>query len=388
MPRNLIVCCDGTNNQFGTENTSVVRLVQVLDQDPVKQQLFYDGGVGTLPEIGMVTRLGKWLSKVLGLAFGRGLVTNIGHAYLFLMNNWQPGDEIYLFGFSRGAYTVRALAALLHMFGLLPKGSDNLLPYVLRLFSASRAELHQDESAPISDRATAYWNLCNSFRETFARAVPGVSNRHFPVHFMGLWDTVASVGWVWDPVKFPYTRKNPGVSIVRHAISIDERRCFFRQNQLVAAPAQDSQERWFAGVHCDIGGGYPESMGGLWREAYAWMLQEAVAAGLVVGALAANQVWTRVTPPAKPYLEPKQESLRGAWWVAEFLPKRVYSSTLNRKILAVGLGRRRRIPSGAQLHASAVARIREQAPIYEPRNLPPEFLEMLRTNPDAAPVVP
>src|SRR5262249_11558385 len=141
--RNLILCFDGTNNQFGTENTSIVRLIQVLDRDPERQLVFYDPGVGTLPEPGYVSALGKWLSKVVGLAFGAGLFDKVANAYCFLMEHWLPGDRVFVFGFSRGAYTARALGALLHIYGLLPSGSENLVPYLLRLFRASRYQLRE-----------------------------------------------------------------------------------------------------------------------------------------------------------------------------------------------------------------------------------------------------
>src|SRR5690349_18658193 len=140
MSRNFIICCDGTNNQFGIENTNVVRLVQSLDRDPAKQRLYYDPGVGTLPEPGLWTSAGKWISKVFGLAFGGGLGWKVEEAYSFLMENWEPGDKVFLFGFSRGAYSVRVLAGLLHALGLLPHGNQNLVPYVMRLFKASRKQ--------------------------------------------------------------------------------------------------------------------------------------------------------------------------------------------------------------------------------------------------------
>src|SRR5262249_2157130 len=138
MARNLVICCDGTNNQFGEENTSVVRLVQALDRNPAKQTLFYDPGVGTLPEPGVFTAIGKRISEILGLAIGVGLTGKVENAYTFLMDSWELGDQVYLFGFSRGAYTARVLAGLLHTLGLLPRGSHNLTPYVLRLFSGIR----------------------------------------------------------------------------------------------------------------------------------------------------------------------------------------------------------------------------------------------------------
>src|SRR5262245_7388450 len=114
MGRNLVVCCDGTNNQFGSRNTNVVRLVQVLHRDPCKQRLYYDPGVGTLPEPGALGKIAKKLSELQALAFGAGLSRNVEEAYSYLMDVWEPGDRVFLFGFSRGAYTVRVLAALLH----------------------------------------------------------------------------------------------------------------------------------------------------------------------------------------------------------------------------------------------------------------------------------
>src|SRR3974377_2321686 len=105
MPKGIVICCDGTNNQFGSNNTNVVRLVEVLNRNPAEQLSYYDPGVGTFPEPGFVTKIGKKLSELIGLAFGFGLTRKIGEAYSFLMDHYEPGDNIYLFGFSRGAYT-------------------------------------------------------------------------------------------------------------------------------------------------------------------------------------------------------------------------------------------------------------------------------------------
>src|SRR5215475_1093782 len=120
MLRNFVICCDGTNNQFGPENTNIVRLIQVLEREPAQQRLYYDPGVGTLPEPGVTTRLGKRLSAWFGLAFGTGLTWKVQEAYTYLMDFWEPGDHVFLFGFSRGAYTVSVLAGLLHALGLMP----------------------------------------------------------------------------------------------------------------------------------------------------------------------------------------------------------------------------------------------------------------------------
>src|SRR3954469_17074261 len=165
MPKNLVICCDGTNNQFGPENTNVVRVIQALVRDPARQRLYYDPGVGTLPEPGAWTALGKKVSTMFGLAFGAGIFWKVQEAYEFLMAEWTPGDSVFVFGFSRGAYTARPLAAVLHSLGLLPRGNQNLIPYVLRLFGG----MPRSRSGPAVDE---YFKLCDEFRRTFARVVP------------------------------------------------------------------------------------------------------------------------------------------------------------------------------------------------------------------------
>src|SRR6185369_3490627 len=162
MPRNLVVCCDGTGNQFDSVNTSVVRIVQAMDRDPDLQRLYYDPGVGTLPEPGMWGAVHRKASQVLGLAIGAGMTWKVQEAYTYLMNIWEPGDRIYLFGFSRGAYTVRVLAGILHSFGLLPRGNENLVPYVVKSYQA------------LNNNNFKKWEtLCNNFRWTFARPMHG-----------------------------------------------------------------------------------------------------------------------------------------------------------------------------------------------------------------------
>jgi len=370
MSRNFVICCDGTNNQFGSQNTSVVRIAQVLDRDPDKQRLYYDGGVGTLPEPGFVTRIGKGISEVFGLAFGAGLTWKVQEAYTFLMDLWEPGDRVFLFGFSRGAYTVRVLVAMLHAVGLLPKGNQNLVPYAMRLFKAVRSAIHNGGES-------GYWDLLDQFRWSFARQAPGAGDeRRFPVHFLGVWDTVSSVGWVWDPTTFPYTACNPSVDIIRHAVSIDERRCFFRQNLMTAAPGQDLQQLWFPGVHSDVGGGYPESYGGLWRMAFVWMLEEAEKAGLLVNDQRLQQVLHKSQPPERPWTEPQHESLTAVWWPAEFFPKLQWRAALKRRVPQIGLGRHRYIKDGAMMHRATLLRIRDAS--YAPPNLSQDFLNKVR----------
>jgi uncharacterized protein (DUF2235 family) len=243
-----------------------------------------------MPEPGMRGKLLSAWSIVRGLAFGAGLTRNVIEAYTYLMNYWERGDRVFLFGFSRGAYTVRVLAGMLHAVGLLPRGSENMVPYAMRLFKAVRGL----NSGAEGGKDTKYWKVCKDFRRTLSRPiVDGDDNRHFKTHFIGVWDTVSSVGWVWDPVHFQYTYRNPSVSVVRHAVSIDERRWFFRQNLMAKPrgwggrppPDQDLLQLWFPGVHCDVGGGYPcdsADASRIWRPALEWMVEEAEAKGLVI----------------------------------------------------------------------------------------------------------
>jgi uncharacterized protein (DUF2235 family) len=382
-PRNLVICFDGTNNQFGIENTSVVRIIQSMERDPLRQLLFYDPGVGTLPEPTRSTRIGKWLSKIAGLAFGQGLIGKVGEAYVYLMEHWRPGDTLFVFGFSRGSYSARTLAALLHMFGLLPSGAQALVPYVLRWFRTAGSVYQKS-----TDSRAQYEHFCHEFRDTFSQAIPGREERRFPVHFLGLFDTVSSVGWVWDPMVIPFTKSNPSVEIARHAIAIDERRCFFRQNTFGAVGGQRLDEQWFAGVHSDVGGGYPENSGGLWREAFSWMLEGATAAGLLIDDSRWQKVWRRTVPPDSPWLEPKHESLTKSWWLAEFFPKRVYDHRTWKKRFwpRIGRGRYRTIPDGARLHDSTLKRIRGDNR-YNPPNLPSSLVAKIRSGEEVDPVV-
>jgi uncharacterized protein (DUF2235 family) len=230
--------------------------VQILDRDHARQRLYYQPGIGTLPEPDALTKWWTKLYDVLGLAFGLGVLNNIRDAYRFLMEIWEPDDRIFLFGFSRGAYTVRVLAGMLHAVGLLGHGSNEMIPYALRLYK------QLDEHSGTESKIEEWKKLCADFRWTFARPMfDGDSERRCRVHFVGLWDTVSSVGWVANPAKFPFTATNPSVSIIRHAVSIDERRAFFRQNLFHRATArQDLVEIWFPGSHCEVDGGYRPSL--------------------------------------------------------------------------------------------------------------------------------
>jgi hypothetical protein len=145
------------------------------------------------------------------------------------------------------------------------------------------------------------------------------------VHFVGVWDTVGSVGFVNNFRSFPYTGHNPEVTHVRHAVSIDERRSTFRQNLMFPAPpTQDVKNVFFAGVHSDVGGGYPPKESGLAKIAFGWMMRESKNCGLDIDEAALSRELTVVGAPPDP-CGPLHKSLKSFWWLGELLPMKRYS---------------------------------------------------------------
>jgi len=271
MPKKLIVCADGTWN---TENktdqgrpsaTNVLRVARALlptDSEGVSQVIHYEKGVGT--DFGI---------RVRGGAFGRGIFQNVSDCYEFLIHNFDPGDRIYLFGFSRGAYTARSLAGLIRNSGILKRGQES----------------HRDEAIALYrdyDPATAPDGpLSVKFR---------AARSHEPgIEFIGVWDTVGALGipgldgrfrllkgldWQFHDVKLSRVVKN-----AFHALAIHEHRAEFMPTlwekqppweKQTAPPAQQVLEQmWFSGAHSDVGGGYPET--GLSDVALEWMVGKA-----------------------------------------------------------------------------------------------------------------
>jgi uncharacterized protein (DUF2235 family) len=354
MPKNLVLCCDGTANEFAQDRTNVVKLFFTLIHDPVGQVAYYHPGVGTMEPPGALTTYSRAITKFLGQAIGYGLETDIRDAYVFLMNHFEEGDRVFLFGFSRGAYTVRAVTALLHMYGLIRPGNEPLVPYAIRMMMAiTNMRESGSTSTDTTQMIANYFDLARGFKDHFSR--PCTS------HFVGVWDTVSSVGWIENPVRLPYTSNNPDIQIGRHAVAIDERRAFFRSNlwhPTDAGGPKDLKQVWFPGVHCDVGGGYPEAESGLSKLALAWMLREAMAAGLLTDNARMNLVLGQsgggyASPDSK---APMHESLTPKWWVAEFIPKRHYDWTTQRETKRMNLFHRRTIPSNSFVHQSAFER--------------------------------
>ena len=354
MPKNIVICCDGTGNEFGERTSNVIKLYQTLVRDAT-QVAYYHPGVGTMGARTALTPIGKSWTRLIGLAFGYGVSDNIADAYQFLMREFELGDQVYVFGFSRGAYTARAICGMLHIVGLLTKGNEGLIPYAIRMIKRKKID----------------FDVAADFKKTF-------SSECKP-HFVVVWDTVSSLGWVYNAVHFPFTRatKNPDFQIIRHAVSIDERRAFFREN--LFGPPHDSQqdvkEVWFAGVHSDVGGSYPESESQLSQIALRWMLCEAELAGLTVDPHQKADILGG-TPPyvaPDPLTRNQHESLRGSWWIAELWPKIVNIKNdqgVWRKSIRMNFGRRRWIPPDSVVHESVKQRLANAVPPYKPSNLP------------------
>lgn len=144
MSRRIVICLDGTGNQVGAHHpTNVVKLYGMLaTENPGRQLLYYDPGVGTLSAATARGPLSRRLSRLTGLAFGTGLRTNLAEAYTYLMRHWEPGDAVYVFGFSRGAYTARALVGMLNKPGLMRPGAENLVPYAVAKYAFKIGRAH------------------------------------------------------------------------------------------------------------------------------------------------------------------------------------------------------------------------------------------------------
>ncbi len=275
---NLIVCCDGTwNTEDQTDGnglpipTNVAKLHNALDRTPGNgQKSYYHPGVGTYS---------SWIANKWGGITGAGLIENVKSAYRWIARNYQPGDQIFLFGFSRGAYTARATAGMIARGGLVN----------LAAFDTSEASIRSVIGA-VFKADTA--GLPRPFgREMYFDWPTSAAEPQTPIHFVGVWDTVGSLGVPADvPVISWFTRRwraqfhnqmlSPKVRNARHAMALDEHRANFMPTFWEPSPSGSDNslvQLWFPGVHADVGGGYGEC--GLSDGALKWMIDEATACG-------------------------------------------------------------------------------------------------------------
>ena len=316
--KNIVMCCDGTGNEYGQNNTNVVEIYSLALKNE-KQITYYDPGIGT----------GGWeyeeesgiLKAKMDQATGTGLQKNIENAYQYLMDLYEEGDRIYLFGFSRGAFTVRSLAGMLYKCGLLRSDNDNLVEYASKVYNTKNNE-----------------DIASGFKVTFSR--------NCPVYFIGVWDTVDSL-IMNARKKFHDTKLNVDVTFGYQALSIDEKRrdfppCMWNEERI--PPGMMIQQVWFSGVHSDVGGWYDER--GLSNIPLKWMVHKALACDMDIDEVRAEKY---VEDPH----DQKHESFSGFW---KFRRSRV-----------------RKIPEGALIHKSVFERMWKGSNRYKPKNLPKKY---------------
>jgi uncharacterized protein (DUF2235 family) len=282
MGKNIVVCLDGTGNQLkATGNSNVLHFYGMLDlSDPSRQVAYYDPGVGTMGARGAWSTWGRKLTRLLGLAFGFGIKDNLEEALTYLIEHYEPGDRVFILGFSRGAFTARGLTGMTYRSGVMRPGAENLVPYLVAAYTKG------------DDFSKDDWAKLDRFAGTFS--VRTEKSLAMPVHFLGLWDSVKALGILRPDPKWPYTRQLPNARHVYHAVSIDERRRPYLEYLVRPSKALETRETWFAGVHSDVGGGFKDDPE-LSRIALKWMTDRALDHGVLL-APGAYQKNCTVTP--------------------------------------------------------------------------------------------
>ncbi|KAK0199674.1 hypothetical protein DFS33DRAFT_183429 [Desarmillaria ectypa] len=327
--RNLVVCLDGTTNQFGHWNTNVVELHNRIlkESEDANQLTFYSSGIGTrVPST--THRLSTWYYNTIDSAIARSFMAIIEKAYQWLADHYRDGDRIFLFGFSRGAYQVRALAGMIRKLGLVFSGNI--------------------------DEADAR-ALAENFKRTFSRKVK--------VHFVGVWDTVASVGLI-QKSPLPLTTTAYHICTFRHGLALDERRVKFLPTYLAGGwtpnlqldeyynpddKLTDVKEVWFVGSHSDVGGSNDPRTLSLGLVPLLWMENQAIDAGLRFRPRSFFGDWTwENLHKSKP-----TTSLRSFWRLLEVLPITRYQYTdRNATTRMPHFGRGRSIVPRQRIHVS------------------------------------
>ncbi|KAL4245308.1 hypothetical protein ABKN59_010399 [Abortiporus biennis] len=204
--RTVVLCFDGTGDQFDADNSNVEQFFSMLKKDDRKQQVvYYQSGIGTYTSPAVMTPFLAKVGKTLDSMVAWNLNAHVMGGYEFIMQNYEAGDKICIFGFSRGAYIARALAGMLHKVGLLPPCNHNQVPFAYKMFTRT------DETG---------WKQSTAFKKAFCVDVD--------IEFVGVWDTVSSVGII--PHRLPFTASNTCIKTFRHAVSLDERRAKFKAN--------------------------------------------------------------------------------------------------------------------------------------------------------------
>jgi uncharacterized protein (DUF2235 family) len=297
--KNIIICSDGTGKTGGHgKDTNVFRLYKAIDVN-AHQIAVYDDGIGSTGS--------KWLRTISGI-FGFGFGRNIMDLYSFLVRNYDPGDKIYMFGFSRGAATVRALAGMIHQVGLLKSDSELISPGGridhIRLTVESYLAMKRYK------RSKRHANKIEQYKKYM--------HDHVSIEMIGAWDTVSALGFPQDssvllvgisritdiisefvfPHRYFDYQLTPDVKNVYHALALDETRKTFRPilwDETTDKRPVNIEQVWFAGVHGNIGGGYPRT--GLSAITLNWIMSKAAQHGITF----TEAEWDDIQSDANPH---------------------------------------------------------------------------------------
>ena len=342
--KRLVVCCDGTWNEPASDNvTNIEKIARTVSTDPdqcdqVQQLVLYVGGVG----------IGYKLDRLLGGAFGSGLFNNVKTAYRFLALNYEEGDEIFAFGFSRGAYTARSLVGMIGFIGLLTRESlvANKLPEAVDRYQRKEP------------KNGGFGSSNEEFKRDFCHPKT-------PTKFLGVFDTVGALGvpgLLPKDHQFHDINLGDSVECARQALAIDEDRMVFAPC-LWNAPTRPERvmQVWFEGAHSDVGGGYPQT--GLSDTALLWMVGEASRQGLVFD-----------KPLLDTYVNSRSEAERHSslkWFYRiSNLRERIRPRPESERVLFTGAHRNLDAPgSGVMLASSARGHFAGENSSYRPGNL-------------------
>ncbi len=309
MAKNILIFADGTGNSGQVHRpTNVYKLFQMtVGADPKKQTSFYIKGMGTNYDY-------------LGFMTGLGISKNIQACYHYLCANYEPGDKIFLFGFSRGAATVRSLSGLIHLMGLASDSFDSAGGAAYDIYKIRDPQKRERKAAKFRE---AHWS------------------RAANIHFIGVWDTVVSLGFIfeflnslfekkeWLQVSFHDFHLSPSVHHARQALAIDEKRFVFSARLWDSMPLshQTIKQVWFAGTHKNVGGGWSKDHA-LSDIALQWMMDEATAQGLLLP----NPEAFKLSPdPLGPFAPTFRFSYAPrSWDRAKFGPPVIHESVLTR----------------------------------------------------------
>ena len=392
--KNIVICSDGTGNTaIKGRGTNVFKFYEAVDfeghrtdHNKIRQIGFYDDGVGT-------SRLK--LLAALGGAFGIGLGRNVRQLYADLARVYEPGDGIFLFGFSRGAFTVRTLSGLIAACGIVDRrhtecrSDSDLRNLVSRAYRAYRdryrARLMQLFRGPASDNPPSVIEMRTKWAVQHAGdRGADVERWQIPIAFIGVWDTVDAVGfpipWVadlWNETfyrfKFPDHVLGPMIERARHAVAIDDERRTFHPLLWDEKPKGDGQPKataaqnpdrikqvWFSGVHSNVGGGYPKQ--GMSVVSLAWMIDEVEQTWTLPGGT--KRPGLRFSPGDRQLYHERQnvydklyDSRAGVSFVYRYMPRDI-----------VQLCQKWHVPP--RFHVSAIERCMAAPAGYAPGNIP------------------